>query len=459
MRRLCTDTECARQFTHQPVDRRSFLGGRGEIEPAQPRRFLIPAFTKHRVDQCFQRAIQPLHLGGKAEHFGAAFQGHIFGQAGDEAGFKTGLQCAGFAFDKGAIDPRIGGQRRPPDLFAFAGRQAAEKRLEPRYQIGLGHHQIDRQLNFQPFTQFRQPFANLAPVVAHFAVTGQQFLDRQSQDHAIECPLSPVLFQHVQKPEPLGGIDIGLALLLHIAPGGIDQHGILGKEPVAVAGTADAFQIIGQINRKVQPRLPQRRGLAGTGGTDDDVPRHVTQKLLVAHLRPLHLGQHLRELGIDLGHIGFTGLWRFLALRGRQFGDEHLVLSGGAQLRQQQRKQPKDGDDGYHDQPHNLVVQRCGITHPDQRAKQPDQRTQQRQPDKGPEPSRKQKAEYRLDRFHQSFFSILISTRRFSARPGLVPLSPTGSVSARPSDTTSSAGTPAAISRSAMVLARASDRP
>ena len=64
-----------------------------------------------------------------------------------------------------------------------------------------------------------------------------------------------------------------------------------------------------------------------------------------------------------------------------------------------------------------------------------------------------------IRRISYSLFSILISIRRFCARPALVLLSPTGSLSARPSNLTRSAGRPAATSRSAMVFARASDRP
>ena len=64
--------------------------------------------------------------------------------------------------------------------------------------------------------------------------------------HAVQRPAAAVLLQEVEEAEPFGGVDLGLALLLDVAAGGVDQHRVLGEEPVAVARAADALQVVGR---------------------------------------------------------------------------------------------------------------------------------------------------------------------------------------------------------------------
>ncbi len=130
--------------------------------------------------------------------------------------------------------------------------------------------------------QFGQPFAYLAAVFAQAGLVFGQFLQRNGQDHPVQRPPATMLFQHVKKTQPFGGVNIGFALLLNITSGGIDQNGVFGKEPVAISGAADPLQIIRQINREMQTGLAQGGGFSGAGRTDDHIPRHFTQEFAPA---------------------------------------------------------------------------------------------------------------------------------------------------------------------------------
>ena len=55
----------------QPVDRRAFLGGRGQVEAAQPGALLVAALAEDGVDQQPERRGQARDLGGEAEDLGA----------------------------------------------------------------------------------------------------------------------------------------------------------------------------------------------------------------------------------------------------------------------------------------------------------------------------------------------------------------------------------------------------
>ena len=55
----------------QPVDRRALLGGRGQVEAAQPGARLVAALAEDGVDERLQRRLEARDLGGEAEDLGA----------------------------------------------------------------------------------------------------------------------------------------------------------------------------------------------------------------------------------------------------------------------------------------------------------------------------------------------------------------------------------------------------
>ena len=109
----------------------------------------------------------------------------------------------------------------------------------------------------------------------------RQRVDRQRDDHAVQRTAAAMFLQQIEEAQPFRGVDIRLALLLDIAAGGVDQNRMLGKEPVAIARAADALQVVGQVDREIEPGLAQRRRLAGRRRPDDDIPRHVAQEFSV----------------------------------------------------------------------------------------------------------------------------------------------------------------------------------
>ncbi len=112
---------------------------------------------------------------------------------------------------------------------------------------------------------------------------GGQVGQADRHQHAVQRLPPAVLLQHAQEAEPGGGIDRGVAVLRRVASGGIDQHGLVGEPPVAVAraaDTADAVRgalpgLVGE--REVQAAIDQRGGLAGAGRADEHVPGKLVQ--------------------------------------------------------------------------------------------------------------------------------------------------------------------------------------
>ena len=119
-----------------------------------------------------------------------------------------------------------------------------------------------------------------------FVALGER-VDRQCDDDAVERTAAPVLLQEVEEAKPFRCVDIRLAFLLDVAARSVDQHRVLGEEPIAVTRAADALQVIGEVDREIETRLAQCRGLAGGRRSDDDIPRHLAQELAATELAPL----------------------------------------------------------------------------------------------------------------------------------------------------------------------------
>ncbi|MGY3120219.1 hypothetical protein ACVWXQ_004156 [Bradyrhizobium sp. S3.14.4] len=115
-----------------------------------------------------------------------------------------------------------------------------------------------------------------------------EFLLRQRQDvfdtdgdkDAVDRLARPAFLQDVQERQPAILVGLAVGVLGRVAAGGIDQHRLLGEPPIAVARTADPRDRCGRRparERKFEPGIDQRRGLAGSGRTDDDVPRQIVE--------------------------------------------------------------------------------------------------------------------------------------------------------------------------------------
>ena len=70
-----------------------------------------------------------------------------------------------------------------------------------------------------------------------------------------------------------------------VAAGRVEEHRFVGEPPVAVARAADAAQRAladALLERELQAGVDERRGLAGAGRADDDVPRQVVEAVAAA---------------------------------------------------------------------------------------------------------------------------------------------------------------------------------
>ena len=151
---------------------------------------------------------------------------------------------------------------------------------------------------------------------AFFLALLHQIGQADGDEGAVDGSAAAVLFQQIQETAPSGPVNFLVAVLGGVAAGGVQQHRFVGKPPIAVAGAAHPAHLAG-AQRETQPGIDQRRGLAGAGWADDDVPGQLVEVLgatgLATQLGPFEDGerlvQTLLERGDFLGRGGFFFLF------------------------------------------------------------------------------------------------------------------------------------------------------
>ena len=156
-----------------------------------------------------------------------------------------------------------------------------------------------------------------------------QIRQRDGDQNAVDGAARAVFFQQTEKALPRRRIRLTVTVLGGVAPGGIHQHRFVGKPPVTVTRTTDAaHRVASEAFRqgKIQTGVEQGGCLAGTRGTDDDVPRQFVKKLIAERTFDAALLEHrdsrlevLLESGDFLTPGGLGGLLGF-----------HQVLGHGA---------------------------------------------------------------------------------------------------------------------------------
>ena len=152
--------------------------------------------------------------------------------------------------------------------------------------------------------------------------------------------------QQVEEGEPAAAVGLGVGILRRVAPGGVDQHGLVGEPPVAIARAADALHGRGRVvagERKLQAGIDERRRLAGAGRPDDEIPGQIVEGVRARLAgsfqdaeRVLHLlleNRRVAVFGDRLGH-------RLGDLRGRAAAGNDAPGDGAAD-----RKQDHSDDD------------------------------------------------------------------------------------------------------------------
>ncbi len=231
-----------------------------------------------------------------------------------------------------------------PDLLALLAAQVLEKLGKAGEQVRLGEQHVDRDAQPQLVVKFAQATADrlgvgVAVCLAQFGQVGKA--DRHQ--HPVQRLARARALEQFEETQPGCGIHHLVAVLRGVAAGRVDQHGLVGEPPVAVAGAAHAANRraaslatrgIGQ--REAQPAIDERRRLAGAGRPDE----HVPGKLVEVAAEPpgqagaLQLAQRVSQALTQQGQL--LGRGRLVRI-GRGDGhtlDQRAVTLGRAHLAQ-----------------------------------------------------------------------------------------------------------------------------
>ena len=137
-----------------------------------------------------------------------------------------------------------------------------------------------------------------------------QVFEADRHQDAVDGLTRPVLLQKIEKREPalLIGLDVGI--LRRIAARGVDQHRILGEPPVTVArpaDTGDGGRCRAARQRKFQPGIHQRGGLAGAWRSDQQIPGQVIEMIALSVARLLQRCQRVLHLLLEDDGVALVG--------------------------------------------------------------------------------------------------------------------------------------------------------
>ena len=241
----------------QPVDRRALLGGGGQVEAAQPGALLVAALAEDGVDEqsaAAPRGSRPGRGSGRSRRGSSSSSSASMRGAGRR--LEPARPAPPSSRATAAPSARSPGAKVAPQTCSrSAVDELAEARLEALDQVGLGEQQIDRQADLEPVCRARRGACG-----SRGRGRGSRRRPRRGcrPGRATMTPFSArrprCFFSRSRKPSHSAASTSGCALLQHVAAGGVDQHRVLGEEPVAVAGAADALQVVGQVEREARGR-------------------------------------------------------------------------------------------------------------------------------------------------------------------------------------------------------------
>ena len=387
--------ERARHRTHHAVDRRAFLRARGEIGAAQQQRRAVLMAGEHALDELPGDLAQGTELLRERQDRRAPGTVALAVQAIEDARVEPVQQQVELVeelFRGGAVHGLVDRERHAPDLAAQLGVEVVEEFGEAGDQVALGEHQIGRHADAQVLGQFVQPLANRQDVLlAAVGVQRQQVGQAHRHDHAVDRTALAVLAQQVEEFLPCRGIGAAVGILRGVAAGGVEEHGLVGEPPVAVAGAADAAdRFLAELvrQRKIEARVLQQRALAGARRTDHHVPRQRVQVGAAAAVLAQRLDR-LLEAALQLRAL-VGGTFVTLAAAGRrallaQVAGHLPGLAAHAHLLDLQPHRPDHHDHDDHQQPHDRAGQRLRFAEAEIGTAEPDQQRQQQQADEGDE--------------------------------------------------------------------------
>src|ERR1051326_206721 len=176
---------------------------------------------------------------------------------------ELGGELAGVV-DRGARGVQLEGHA--PHLGALFARHVAEEFHEPGEQVGLGDHHVDGKAQPEALVELLHPAPHVARVALALRVgLVKEVRDADRDEGAVQRLARPEALEELEEGEPGARIDLLLAVLRHVAAGDVEQHGLVGKPPVAVARPADALDRLARprlLERELEPRIDERGGLA-----------------------------------------------------------------------------------------------------------------------------------------------------------------------------------------------------
>jgi hypothetical protein len=363
--------EALGERAEQLVDRRAELGPRGEVEAAQGR---AGAFLGRREDLVEERC--ELHpqggdLGREAEQEYPAGRVPLLGEPLREAAgqpLDQGVELGGnlaehrprlvHRLERGAEDLRAAGLVEPAEIF----HEAAD-------EIGLGEERIDRKVDIEPCVQLGEASPDRSGMGGDLRLgQGEQVLEADRHEHAVDRLARPVAVKQIEEGEPAPLVEPRVGILRRIAAGRIDQDGVLGEPPIAIAGSADALELVRNHafgEGKFEARVDERGRLARAGRADQEIPRQVVEVAGLAAAQAAQPGEGL------LHALGEDGLVAFV---GTHAGGNSIRPEAAAPNAQRDNAAGKAEDAGDDRDPGAGILERAAVREGHERPGEPDQR-------------------------------------------------------------------------------------
>ena len=266
--RRAAQTEGAAHGADDAIEGLALLQAAGEVEAAEDRRRAGP-LGERGLEEVGEAALDGRELERELVdlllQLAVALERHALEAAGVELldqDVELGVeQLAGRALVGVEEDGRA------PRLRALALLQIAEELGEAGDEIDLGEEHVDRQGLLERDLHLVDARADLGGRLLDLIVGRvEQLAHAHRDDHAVQRLLGAVLEQRLEERHPL----VVIVRLGGVAARGVEEDGLVGEPPVAVARAAHAAHAAAlRIEvRELEAGVAQRGGLAGAGRAD-----------------------------------------------------------------------------------------------------------------------------------------------------------------------------------------------
>ena len=252
------------------------LGTAGQVDAAKGRRLLERVPLEQHRDERREVVLERRNLDGEVDdglaHRDASLARHPpHGPAVERVDQRIEL---GFE-ERARLLFRIGRDRHAPDLSALALAQITPALGETGDEVGLREDHVDGDEHLQPSRDLVEARAHLlGDALDLLLARGGEILDAERDDEAVDRLPLAILPKQIEKPEPFRLI-VGAR---GIATGGVEDDGVVGEPPVAVAGPARAAIGSPLVERKREPGVADGGGLASARRADDHVPGELVER-------------------------------------------------------------------------------------------------------------------------------------------------------------------------------------